>query len=262
MTDNNLLKSISKLNDALLQPDSTNSVLNRGIKSIAEITGSIALVLDLNNKVIDGHIDGSDTDGYFQRIIDRGSVSGESQLQKLIKKNEHLQNEKLVLKKPTGGEDVYFCSSFPVNLGSKQQAILLFCRIKEPFDSGLPLIAHVGVMMVGMVLLHQASDLADQEVRDRELAEAAFDSLSYSEVEAIREILNNIDQNESIVVASRIADNLGITRSVIVNALRKFESAGIVESRSLGMKGTFIRIKNAHALEIVALRSADMNHIR
>ena len=37
----------------------------------------------------------------------------------------------------------------------------------------------------------------------------------------------------------------GITRSVIVNALRKLESAGVIESRSLGMKGTRIKIINS-----------------
>ena len=34
------------------------------------------------------------------------------------------------------------------------------------------------------------------------------------------------------------------TRSVIVNALRKFESAGVIESRSSGMKGTYIKVLN------------------
>ena len=45
-------------------------------------------------------------------------------------------------------------------------------------------------------------------------------------------------------MASKIADRSGITRSVIVNALRKLESAGVIESRSLGMKGTRIKILN------------------
>ena len=44
--------------------------------------------------------------------------------------------------------------------------------------------------------------------------------------------------------ASKIADRVGITRSVIVNALRKFESAGVIESRSSGMKGTYIKVLN------------------
>ena len=45
--------------------------------------------------------------------------------------------------------------------------------------------------------------------------------------------------------ASKIADKAGITRSVIVNALRKFESAGVIESRSSGMKGTYIKVLNS-----------------
>ncbi|MGV3096586.1 GTP-sensing pleiotropic transcriptional regulator CodY, partial [Staphylococcus borealis] len=36
---------------------------------------------------------------------------------------------------------------------------------------------------------------------------------------------------------------------VIVNALRKLESAGVIESRSLGMKGTFIKVKKEKFLE-------------
>ena len=31
---------------------------------------------------------------------------------------------------------------------------------------------------------------------------------------------------------------------MIVNALRKFESAGVIESRSSGMKGTYIKVLN------------------
>ena len=51
------------------------------------------------------------------------------------------------------------------------------------------------------------------------------------------------------MVASKVADRVGITRSVIVNALRKFESAGVIESKSLGMKGTYIRVLNEYLLD-------------
>ncbi len=50
-------------------------------------------------------------------------------------------------------------------------------------------------------------------------------------------------------MASKVADRVGITRSVIVNALRKFESAGVIESRSLGMKGTYIKVLNDRLLD-------------
>ena len=57
-------------------------------------------------------------------------------------------------------------------------------------------------------------------------------------------IFEELDGTEGILVASKIADRVGITRSVIVNALRKFESAGVIESRSSGMKGTYIKVLN------------------
>ena len=47
-----------------------------------------------------------------------------------------------------------------------------------------------------------------------------------------------------MLVASKIADRFGITRSVVVNALRKLESAGVIETRSSGMKGTYIKVTN------------------
>jgi len=68
--------------------------------------------------------------------------------------------------------------------------------------------------------------------------------LSYSESEAIQKIFEELNGVEGILVASKIADRSRITRSVIVNALRKLESAGIIESKSLGMKGTHIRVLN------------------
>ena len=63
-------------------------------------------------------------------------------------------------------------------------------------------------------------------------------------MEAITHIFDELNGTEGILVASKIADKVGITRSVIVNALRKFESAGVIETKSSGMKGTYIRVLN------------------
>jgi len=84
----------------------------------------------------------------------------------------------------------------------------------------------------------------EEEKRKVAIVRSAINTLSYSELEAILHIFDELDGNEGILVASRIADRVGITRSVIVNALRKFESAGVIESRSSGMKGTYIKVVN------------------
>ena len=47
----------------------------------------------------------------------------------------------------------------------------------------------------------------------------AIGTLSYSELEAVEHIFNELDGSEGLLVASKIADRVGITRSVIVNAL-------------------------------------------
>jgi transcriptional pleiotropic repressor len=83
-----------------------------------------------------------------------------------------------------------------------------------------------------------------EEARKVQIVRSAISTLSFSELEAIIHIFEELDGTEGILVASRIADRVGITRSVIVNALRKFESAGVIESRSSGMKGTYIKVVN------------------
>ena len=62
-------------------------------------------------------------------------------------------------------------------------------------------------------------------------------------------IFSELDREEGLLVASKIADQLGITRSVTVNALRKLKSAGVIESHSLGMKGTFLKVLNPYLVE-------------
>ena len=83
-----------------------------------------------------------------------------------------------------------------------------------------------------------------EEERKVQIVKSAIGTLSFSELEAMVHIFEELDGSEGLLVASKIADRVGITRSVIVNALRKFESAGIIESRSSGMKGTYIIVLN------------------
>ena len=59
-----------------------------------------------------------------------------------------------------------------------------------------------------------------EETRKVQIVKSAISTLSFSELEAITHIFDELDGNEGILVASKIADRVGITRSVIVNALR------------------------------------------
>ena len=93
-------------------------------------------------------------------------------------------------------------------------------------------------------MLRAVNEENAEESRKQSVVKSAIHTLSLSEMEAIVHIFEELNGMEGILVASKIADRVGITRSVIVNALRKFESAGVIESRSSGMKGTYIKIIN------------------
>ena len=98
-------------------------------------------------------------------------------------------------------------------------------------------------------MLRAVNEESAEESRKVSVINSAIGTLSYSEMEAIVHIFEELDGMEGILVASKIADRVGITRSVIVNALRKFESAGVIESRSSGMKGTYIKVLNDSVYE-------------
>jgi len=65
----------------------------------------------------------------------------------------------------------------------------------------------------------------------------------------VEHIFRQLAGCKGLLVASKIADKVGITRSVIVNALRKLESANVIDVRSLGMKGTYINVLNDYLMD-------------
>ena len=77
-----------------------------------------------------------------------------------------------------------------------------------------------------------------------EQANKVLKSLSFTEIDVIAEVFASLDNGEGLVIASKIADKNGYARSVTVNALRKLESAGVIRTRSLGVKGTYIEVLN------------------
>ncbi len=134
----------------------------------------------------------------------------------------------------------------PIIIGGKRLATLLVAREEDAFDNEDIAICEYGATVVGLEVARGIK--LDEEADDREknAVAMALETLSFSELDAVTKIFSELDGDEGLLVASKIADKSGITRSVIVNALRKMESAGVIESRSLGMKGTRIKITNEY----------------
>lgn len=140
----------------------------------------------------------------------------------------------------------------PIMGGGERQGTLLLIKYENEFNHQDLILGEYGATVIGMEILRSKAERIEEEARRKAAVQIAIETLSYSELEAIEHIFAELDGKEGLLVASKIADRVGITRSVIVNALRKFESAGVIESKSLGMKGTYIRILNENLLEELA----------
>nr|WP_230088341.1 GTP-sensing pleiotropic transcriptional regulator CodY [Alicyclobacillus mali (ex Roth et al. 2021)] len=138
----------------------------------------------------------------------------------------------------------------PIIGARERQGTLLFARSQRPFNEDDQILGEYAATVVALEIVHSRQQQKEEESRQRALAHLAVESLSFSELQAAKYLLDAVRNSpEGIVVSSQIADQHGVTRSVIVNSIRKLESAGTIESRSLGMKGTHLRILNPYVEE-------------
>jgi len=132
----------------------------------------------------------------------------------------------------------------PIDIAGERLGTLFVYRLEKQYDIDDIILSEYGTTVVGLEMMRSVNEENEEETRKIQIVKSAISTLSFSELEAITHIFDEMDGKEGILVASKIADRVGITRSVIVNALRKFESAGVIESRSSGMKGTYIKVLN------------------
>lgn len=131
---------------------------------------------------------------------------------------------------------------FPVVGSGRRVGTLLI--VGAEFTEDEMVLAEYVATAAGLIISYAIDEEEEDEAEEKRMARSAIKSLSYSEILAMQHIFDELEGDEGLLVASRIADQAGITRSVIVNALRKLASANVIESRSLGMKGTYLRIIN------------------
>ena len=229
-----VLQKTRKINKTLQTSGGSSVSFDLLAGTLGEVLGANIYVINAKGKVI----------GLYLKDVQDSSVieDEETKLQifpkvytdSVLKINETLENltgEKLLEVFPYEQERLEKYTTVVPILGSGQRL-------------GTLVISEYSATVIGMEVLRGLSEEMEVEMRKTAVVQMAIGTLSYSELEAVEHIFKELEGNEGLLVASRIADRVGITRSVIVNALRKFESAGVIESRSLGMKGTHIKILN------------------
>ena len=136
----------------------------------------------------------------------------------------------------------------PIVFANRNMGALFVYTDKKLSDERKICLQSLCMWLTGMVFaIEKDSERKKNESRD--IIRGAFGALSYSEFEAVIGIFGELKGDEGILIMKKISEKINVTRSVIVNALKKMEGAGIIESRSLGMKGTYIKVLNKVFLE-------------
>ena len=239
-----LLDKTRKINKLLHNNNSSKVVFNDICDVLKDILNSNILVISKKGKVLGtGLTDG--VEEIRELIVDE--VGGfidpllNERLLGILSTKENVNLETLGFV-----DDVkkYTAIITPIDIAGERLGTLFIYKQDATYSIDDIILSEYGTAVVGLEMLRSVNEESAEETRKEHVVQAAISTLSFSELEAIIHIFKELNGTEGILVASKVADRVGITRSVIVNALRKFESAGVIESRSSGMKGTYIKVLN------------------
>ena len=240
-----LLDKTRKINKLLHNNNSSKVVFNDICAVLTGILDSNILVISKKGKIL-----GIGRNRQIDEIKEliSGEVGGfidpllNERLLGILSTKENVNLETLGF--ASGEVSLYQAIITPIDIAGERLGTLFVYRLESQYDIDDIILSEYGTTVVGLEMMRSVNEESAEESRKVQIVKSAISTLSFSELEAITHIFDEMEGKEGALVASKIADRVGITRSVIVNALRKFESAGVIESRSSGMKGTYIKVLN------------------
>lgn len=239
-----LLQKMRKFNRLLQRVGSDRVVFTDICKVLSDVVASNIVVVSSNAKVLG--VFNIDEEAFVakEKYID---TMINDQLLSIMEVKENMPMSSIFTDDPLSKK--YNACIIPIVAGGQRLGTLLIYKKEGNYVTEDIILGEYGATIFAVEMLRSARIEIENEERKTSIVKSAIGTLSYSELEAIFHIFDKLDGSEGLLIASKIADKVGITRSVIVNALRKFESAGVIESRSLGMKGTYIKVLNDVLLE-------------
>lgn len=244
-----LLDHTRKIN-ALLQKSAGKPVnFNDMSKTLSEVINGNSFILSRKGKLLGVAINQEIESDRMKKMLEERRFPEEytRSLLSIYETTANIKTDSVYTVFPYENRELFqdgLTTIVPIIGGGERLGTLILGRLSETFKDDDLILAEYGATVVGMEILQGKAEEIELEARSKAVVQMAISSLSFSELEAIDHIFEELDGSEGLLVASKIADRVGITRSVIVNALRKLESAGVIDSRSLGMKGTYIKVLN------------------
>ena len=250
-----LLDKARKINKLLHNYNSSKIVFSDICDVLSEILDSNVVVIAKSGKILGISI--------YNEIEPIGTEMGDNSVGTYVDKmlNERLlevlstkENVNLMtLGFESNKSKQYDAIITPIDIACERLGTIFIYRIKKSYNIDDIILSEYGSVVFGLEMTRSVSEEEEDNSRKRTLLNAAINSLSESEKKAVRCVLKELNGKEGVVITSRIAEREGITRSVLINALRKFESGRIIETHSNGMRGTYIKVVNDIAYEVLGI---------
>lgn len=174
-------------------------------------------------------------------------LSKDEYYEKLIKVFNDATGHQMEITNPKFNTRLFNCYHCSIDYDDTPIANLII-NIPEPDEDTINIINLISVLIKNKHYHDEMKIL----IRTINTGKNINNILSYSESEAVKTLFKDYETApwvERNIITSKVADSAGITRSVIVNAIRKMEMTGTIKTTSLGMKGTIITVLSQDSLK-------------
>lgn len=246
MSSVQLLDKTRKINRLLHNNSSQKVVFNDICKVMSEILSSDVLVVSRKGKLL-GIANCDDVEEIKELVQDKigGFVDGmfNERMLNVLSTKENVNLETLGFAE--GYTKKYHAIITPIDVAGERFGTLFIYKSDSQYEIDDIILCEYGATVVGLEMLRSSTEEQADLIRKEQVTKLAISTLTNTEIDAIKHVFSELKMGEEqIIVTSRIADKQGVTRSIIVNALKKLESAGVIDARSSGMKGTKIKVLN------------------
>jgi transcriptional pleiotropic repressor len=234
----------------LLKMQTINAIREKGARTL-EILKLIASMVECDLYLTDssGNIIGSNveeeqslTDEFKDRMIEIENTLANISLYGDFLKDSQPANVKLTV--------------IPLrNLNLMRGHLLLVKAGSKEFSEEDLILAEILALIIDSNrTVENADRVTELRTRQPVNLETTLGSLTFTEIKTVQGIFVELNGKSGTLVIGKFATKIEVSRSVIMNAIRKLESAGILYSRSIGTKGTYIEMKNPDILKLMKER--------
>ena len=147
-------------------------------------------------------------------------------------------------------DDRYY-SLYPIYLNYQKTAGMLLIRYGTNFSQTDNILCEYASAIISLEIFQQRQLEIQQKSLEQAAVKLAVGSLSFSELRSVSAVLEKLEGMEGHIFLNEIAEECYATHSTVSGALKKLEAAGVISTKSQGVKGNYVKITNQKLYEEV-----------